>query len=70
MPVVPVDYSDVDAIVKVLEDNNIDTVVSGIAMHSADGTAPNEIELIRASDLSKTTKRLISSEWGLPVKDE
>jgi hypothetical protein len=56
--------------VKVLEDNNIDTVVSGIAMHSEDGSAPKEIELIRAADLSKATKRLISSEWGVPVKDE
>lgn len=70
MPIVPVDYSDVDAIMKVLEDNNIDTVVSGIAMHSADGSAPKEIELIRAADLSKVTKRLISSEWGVPLKVE
>jgi hypothetical protein len=53
----------------VLEDNNIDTVVSGIAMHSPDGSTPNEFELIRAADLSKTTRRLISSGWGTPVKE-
>ncbi|KAK0713431.1 hypothetical protein B0T26DRAFT_858083 [Lasiosphaeria miniovina] len=70
VPIISVDYSDVDALVKVLEDNNIDTVVSGIAMHSADGTRPNEVELIRAADLSKTTKRLVSSGWGVPVDDE
>ncbi|KAH6623331.1 hypothetical protein F5144DRAFT_358142 [Chaetomium tenue] len=67
-PIIPVDYSDVNAIVKVLEDNNIDTVVSGIAMHSPDGSTPNEFELIRAVDLSKTTRRLISSGWGTPVQ--
>lgn len=69
VPIIPVDYSDVDATVKVLEDNNVDTVVSGIAMHSADGSTPNEFELIRAADLSKTTRRLISSGWGTPVQD-
>ncbi|KXX76833.1 Isoflavone reductase IRL [Madurella mycetomatis] len=68
--IVPVDYSDVGAVVKVLEDNNIDTVVSGIAMHSPDGSEPKEIELIQAADLSKTTKRFISSDWGVPIKDE
>ncbi|KAK4248804.1 isoflavone reductase [Corynascus novoguineensis] len=69
-PLVPVDYSDVDALAKVLEDNNVDTVVSGIAMHSEDGSKPHEVELIRAADRSRTTKRLISSEWGVPFKDE
>ena len=66
----PVDYSDVDAVVKVLEDHNIHTVVSGLAMHSADGKPPSEIELIRAADRSKATKRLISSAWGVPARDE
>lgn len=70
MPILGVDYADVDALVKVLEDNNIHTVISGIAMHSPDGTTPHEIELIRAADRSRVTKRLVSSEWGAPVKDE
>lgn len=39
-------------------------------MHSEDGKPPNEIELIRAADLSKTTKRMISSEWGIPVTEK
>ena len=69
-PIIAVDYADVDAVVKVLEDNNIDTVISAIAMHSIDGTPPREIELIRAADRSKTTKRMVSSEWGVPNKIE
>ncbi|KAK0639201.1 hypothetical protein B0T16DRAFT_422617 [Cercophora newfieldiana] len=68
-PILAVDYTDVDALAKVLEDNNIDTVVSGIAMHSADGTPPYEIEMIRAANKSKTTKRMISSDWGAPIRD-
>ncbi|KAK0705795.1 hypothetical protein B0T21DRAFT_320564 [Apiosordaria backusii] len=66
-PIIPVDYSSIPAIVKVLEDNQIDTVVSSISMHSE--TVPNEFELIHAADLSKVTKRLISSEWGVPVTE-
>lgn len=69
MPILAVDYSNVDALVKVLEGNNIHTVISGIAMHSPDGTTPHEIELIQAADRSEATKRLISSEWGLPQND-
>jgi len=69
VPILAVDYSNVDAIVKVLEDNNIETVISGIAMHSIDGSTPHEIELIQACDRSKVTKRLISSEWGSPFTE-
>ncbi|KAK3985330.1 isoflavone reductase [Cladorrhinum sp. PSN332] len=68
-PIIPVDYSSIPDIVKVLEENNIETLISAIAMHSPDGRPPNEIEVIRAADLSKVTKRLISSEWGVPVTE-
>jgi len=70
-PILAVDYSDVDAIVKLLEEeNNIDTAISGSAMHGINGSRPSEVELIQAADKSKTTKRMISSEWGGPVKEE
>ncbi|KAL8404830.1 hypothetical protein RB594_009634 [Gaeumannomyces avenae] len=67
----PVDYTDTDALAKVLEDNKIHTVVSGIAMHSefVNGTVPGEIALIRAADQSSTTKRIISSSWGISVTE-
>ncbi|KAL8376054.1 hypothetical protein RB595_007255 [Gaeumannomyces hyphopodioides] len=56
---------------KVLEDNNVHTVVSAIAMHSefTNGTAPGEVALIRAADQSSTTKRIISSNWGVNVDE-
>jgi hypothetical protein len=70
VPVLAVDYSDVDAVAKMLEDNKIDTVVSGIAMGSHGPTPPPEIDLIRAADLSKATKRMISSDWLVPLREE
>ncbi|KAK0730249.1 hypothetical protein B0H67DRAFT_526937 [Lasiosphaeris hirsuta] len=70
VPILAVDYSDVEAVAKVLNDNNIHTVVSGIAMHSVDGTEPHEKNLIRAADLSDATKRIISSDWGVGVQED
>ncbi|KAM0330847.1 hypothetical protein ACHAQA_003802 [Verticillium albo-atrum] len=62
--IIPVDYTDIAATTKLLEDNNVHTVVSAINMMALDGVPP-EIELIRAADASKTTKRIISSGWGV-----
>jgi nucleoside-diphosphate-sugar epimerase len=70
VPIIPVDYSDVAAAAKVLEENNIHTIVSTMSMFPMDGSKPHEPELIQAADLSKTTVRMISSDWGVPHKDE
>lgn len=70
VPIIPVDFRDVDALVKVLEEHHIDTVVSAIAMHNVGDDAPNELELIRAADRSRVTRRIISSEWGTDVQEE
>lgn len=67
MPIIRVDYTDVDALAKTLEDRSIHTVVSALVMMpSPDGDLPREVELIQAADKSRATKRLISSDWGLP----
>ncbi|KAH6961727.1 hypothetical protein BKA56DRAFT_424379, partial [Ilyonectria sp. MPI-CAGE-AT-0026] len=67
VPIIPVDYSNVEALTKVLEENNVHTVISAQTMLPTPGSGgPKEIELIRAADASKTTKRMISSDWGLP----
>ncbi|PHH59411.1 hypothetical protein CDD81_3221 [Ophiocordyceps australis] len=69
--IVAVDYHDVAALTKVLEEHNVYTVVSALTMGPApDGSRPNEIELIKAADASKTTKRMISSDWGIPHTDD
>ncbi|KAK1750079.1 hypothetical protein QBC47DRAFT_394567 [Echria macrotheca] len=68
-PIIAVNYDDVEGLAKILDDNNIHTVVSGLAMHLPGGGAPAEINLIRAADLSKTTRRMISSEWGTEITE-
>ncbi|KAK3369846.1 hypothetical protein B0H63DRAFT_551718 [Podospora didyma] len=70
VPIIAVDYSDISAVTKTLEGNNVHTAISAINMSPFDGSTPTEIELIRAADASKTTKRMITSDWGVPHKDE
>jgi hypothetical protein len=69
VPILAVDYSDVEAAAKLLEDHNVHTVVSGISTHATEVGAPQEAELVRAADLSRTTKRIISSQWGAPIDE-
>ncbi|GJC83394.1 oxidoreductase swnN [Colletotrichum liriopes] len=68
--IIVVDYANVEATTKVLEDNNIHTVISAITMLPPPGEVPRELELIRAADASKTTKRIISSGWGVPHTEQ
>ncbi|KAK1834903.1 hypothetical protein QBC39DRAFT_431229 [Podospora conica] len=68
--VLAVNYDDVPGLTKTLEDNNIHTVISAITMMPIDGSTPKEVELIQAADASKTTKRLISSDWGIPYDEK
>ncbi|KAL4876544.1 hypothetical protein BJY04DRAFT_231562 [Aspergillus karnatakaensis] len=57
-----VDYSDVDSIVSVLEQHNIDTVISTTGGHGAPETEKN---LIQAADKSAVTNRFIPSIFGM-----
>lgn len=61
-----VDYTDVEGLTRVLEENNVHTVISAIMMLRYGSEGPREIELIRAADASKVTKRMVSSHWGPP----
>jgi uncharacterized protein YbjT (DUF2867 family) len=70
VPIIAVDYDNVKAVAEALEQNNVDTVISAIMMMPGPGGDPKEIQLIRAADLSKTTKRVISSDYGLPHSEE
>lgn len=65
-----VDYSDIEGLTRVLEENNVHTVISAMMMLRYGEVGPREIELIRAADASKTTKRMVSSHWGPPHIEE
>ncbi|KAF5007111.1 hypothetical protein FDECE_6542 [Fusarium decemcellulare] len=68
--ILPVDYFDVNALAQLFEEQHVHTVVSTINMAPLDGSAPPEVEIIRAAEKSKPTKRIISSDWGLPHTKE
>ncbi|KAH9894580.1 hypothetical protein F4778DRAFT_747494 [Xylariomycetidae sp. FL2044] len=59
--VVAADYSDVAGLAKLLEDHDVGTVISGLNNFTG---AEAEINLIRAAELSRVTKRFIPSVWG------
>lgn len=66
--VVTVDYSNVDSLSKTLEEGNVEIVISAVNNISGDNSP--EINLIRAADKSKTTKRFIPSYFGTPYSSE
>lgn len=61
------DYSNVDSIVKLLEVNSVDTVISTLG--STFGT-DSELILIQAADTSRKTTRYIPSNWGIGCSSE
>ncbi|KAJ4199824.1 hypothetical protein NW767_007803 [Fusarium falciforme] len=65
--ILPVNYADVDALTKVLEDNNIETVISTL---NTMGVVEPELNLIAAADRAKSTKRFVPSIWGAKYTQE
>ncbi|OAL49202.1 NAD(P)-binding protein [Pyrenochaeta sp. DS3sAY3a] len=61
-PVLGLDYSNVEAIRDVLQSNDIGTVISTL---NTMGDAAPETALVKAADLSSTTKRFIPNSWGV-----
>ncbi|KAM5350821.1 hypothetical protein ACJ41O_007326 [Fusarium nematophilum] len=68
-PVLAVDYSSVDSLKTVFEDHNIDTVISALSTMPEEGVPP-EVNMVRAAQASKTTRRFIPSNWGVPLTGE
>ncbi|KAM0545379.1 hypothetical protein ACHAPJ_011363 [Fusarium lateritium] len=63
------DYSSVDNLKNVFEDNGIDAVISALSTMPEEGVPP-EVNLVRAAHASKTTRRFIPSNWGVPLVGE
>lgn len=66
---VATDYKDVAVLTKLLEDNNVHTVISALVMMPNAG-GPLEPNLIRAADASRTTRRMAPSDYGFPQREE
>ncbi|EEU36823.1 uncharacterized protein NECHADRAFT_42269 [Fusarium vanettenii 77-13-4] len=67
IPIIAIDYTDIDSMTKVLEDNKIDTVISTLFV-TFDGKP--QVNLIHAAEASKHTRRFIPSIWGIPYSRE
>ncbi|EOD50437.1 putative nmra-like family protein [Neofusicoccum parvum UCRNP2] len=66
VPVIAVDYSNVNNLRTALEENQVHTVICALMV--MDETAgQSQINLIKAADKSSSTKRFIVSEYGIPV---
>ena len=71
VPIIAVDYGNIDALAETREEHKIHTVISTLTMMpSPSGDLPKEVELIQAADKSSVTKRFISSDWGVPHSKE
>ena len=66
---VSTDYKNVTALVEILENNNVHTVISALVM-MPDAGGPLELNLIQAADVSKTTRRMVASDFGFPQYKE
>lgn len=64
-----VSYSDIDALVHLLESEQIDTVISCLPI-DGDESGQAQLNLIEAANLSKSTKRFLPSEFGMVYREE
>ncbi|RSM19156.1 hypothetical protein CDV31_002077 [Fusarium ambrosium] len=63
-PVIGVDYEDVDALQTVLEQYEINTVISTLALHII-GVGQAQINLVKAAEKSQPTKRFVTGTWAV-----
>ncbi|RGP63747.1 hypothetical protein FSPOR_8353 [Fusarium sporotrichioides] len=64
LPHFAVDYSDVASLTTFLEEHNVHTVISAFGIN-AKSLATSQMNLIKAADASKTTKRFIPSSFAM-----
>nr|XP_036589052.1 nmrA-like family protein [Colletotrichum truncatum]KAF6800694.1 nmrA-like family protein [Colletotrichum truncatum] len=64
-----VDYANIDALARILEDHNIDTVISTINLEN-DAGSQSQLGLIAAAEKSQATRRFIPSEFLTPMDEE
>lgn len=69
VPLVAVDYADVQSLKAVLEQHKIHTVISCVGVHDQ-AIADVQAAVIQAAEKSSTTKRFIASNWGTPYNPE
>ncbi|KAJ3547403.1 hypothetical protein NM208_g1534 [Fusarium decemcellulare] len=69
LPVIEVDYDDIESLRAVLEHHEVHTVISALAMHVI-GVGESQLNLIKAADSSGPTKRFVTSTWAVRPSTE
>lgn len=69
LPHFAVDYSNVGSLTAFLEEHNVHTVISAFGIN-AKSLATSQMNLIKAADASRITKRFIPSSFALPYPKE
>ncbi|KAL7929216.1 hypothetical protein V8C35DRAFT_331885 [Trichoderma chlorosporum] len=69
VPILTMDYSDTKRLQEILEENEIDTIISAIRTLPEEGV-PSEVSIIRAAEASKTVRRFIPSNWAVPLNGD
>jgi hypothetical protein len=67
--VLAVDYSDVEAVSRLLDTNDVHTVISALSIRGP-VEAASEISLVKAAAKAGATKRFIASEYGTLAPDD
>lgn len=67
VPIVAVDYSSIAGLIEVIESHKVDTVISALFTMPVLGTP--EVNLIKATQLSRTAKRFVPSYWAIPLDE-
>ncbi|CAG7562570.1 unnamed protein product, partial [Fusarium equiseti] len=59
-----VDYSDIDSVAKVLDENKVHTVISALRVFDS-ATSLAESNIVKAAAKAESTKRFVASAWGI-----
>lgn len=59
-----VDYSDIDSMAKVLDENKVHTIISALRVFDS-ATSLAESNLVKAAAKADSTKRFVASAWGI-----
>ncbi|KAL4938807.1 hypothetical protein BDV06DRAFT_200119 [Aspergillus oleicola] len=68
VPIIPVDYSNVESLSKVLDEKKIDTIISTVPISDA-SASESQLNLIEAAINASSTKRFIPSDFGIQYKE-
>lgn len=69
VPFLVIDYGNIDALKRTLEENQIHTVISALGYHG-DSLSKAQLNLLRASAASSATKRFVPSAYAVPYPKE